>query len=398
MDATSADLLAAVPVPVVVEDWSSVGGELTALRQRGVADIDHYFDMQCGDHDELGKLYSLVHVVDANGAAQRLLEAHSSAQILANERTLLPLDRASHRAVCKAIFENQAECRGERTLISVSGRKVLIAWRCSLNPDTNDYRRLCFYGFDVAGLGEQHGADAVSLAKQTRSASVSLSAELAATLLHEISQPLAGAKLSTDAALRWLSRDPPERAEATSAIREAGRRAVDAIDMCRKIRAHLSRSAAHAATFNAAEAVAAALLAVAPDARATHICLSSDVAPGTQAFADPLQIQQVLVALLLNGIDAIASGSAQRRELRVAVRHGDAGATLFEVHDTGSGIEHDMLGSIFEPFFTTRADRLGMGLAVAQFIVESYGGRVWADSIAAHGTWMRFTLPAQTPA
>jgi signal transduction histidine kinase len=104
-----------------------------------------------------------------------------------------------------------------------------------------------------------------------------------------------------------------------------------------------------------------------------------------------VQLQQVLLNLLLNGMDAIGAGD--RRRIAVTVRRDGAGALAFDIADTGTGIERAHLERVFEPFFTTKASGIGMGLSISRGIVEAHGGHLTAENNAEGGATFRFTLP-----
>ncbi|MFM0502339.1 PAS domain-containing sensor histidine kinase [Paraburkholderia caffeinilytica] len=359
-----------------------------------MTDIDRYFD----EHpDAVGELRKLHRFVDANDAAVRLFEADSKEHFMAKASDMLPANRNSNSAVYRAMFKRGTACQGERTLVTFSGRKVPIVWRCSLPNDLEGYRRLFFYAFDVTEQKENRDRLEALRAEMARSSRVSLFGELAASILHEISQPLSGVRTSSDAALRWLERDTPEIAEAVRAIRDASRWAKDATEICRKMRGFLGKVPERPVQFDAVEAVDSALFLISPKANSEGISVETNVTPGIKVFADPLQVQQVLVNLLVNGIHAIDSVPADRRKLSISVQADGADATVFAVQDSGCGINSETLQSLFQPFFTTKADGMGMGLTIARSIVERHGGRIWAESQPGQHTCFRFALPANQP-
>jgi signal transduction histidine kinase len=126
-----------------------------------------------------------------------------------------------------------------------------------------------------------------------------------------------------------------------------------------------------------------------------------DMAPDLPTvLADPVHLQQVLLNLILNAMDAVEDVAAARRKVTVrAQRHG-AGEIEVAVEDSGPGIAPEGLGRLFEPFFTTKANGMGIGLSISRTIIEAHGGRIWAENNAGEGATFRFTLPlaeAATP-
>ena len=131
-----------------------------------------------------------------------------------------------------------------------------------------------------------------------------------------------------------------------------------------------------------------------PDAMARHIALDMDVPPDLPRLrGDRVQLQQVLLNLILNGMDAVGSDAANGRRVAVAARREGRDTLAFSVADTGTGIPSARIERVFEPFFTTKASGIGMGLSISRSIVESHGGRIWAENNAEGGATFRFTLP-----
>ncbi|WP_246795984.1 sensor histidine kinase [Burkholderia perseverans] len=388
------DLFLSAPIPIMVEDWSRVYLAIQALREQGVTDLDDYFDAHPYAVDTLRSLHSFV---EANDAVLDLFEASSKQVFFEAARQLLPANRGSNIVVYRAMLDGLSACQGERTLVTFSGKEVPIVWRCSLPRDVEGYRRLCFYAFDVTEQKENNDRLQALRAEMARSARVSLFGELSASILHEISQPLAAASTSADAAARWLNRRHPDIDEAVSSIQNAARWARDATDICQKMRGFLGKVPVQSVRAPASQAVDAALFLVSPEANAKEIAVTRRVADDITIFADPVQIQQVLANLLLNGIHCIDSSQSRHRVLSLSVEHVDSGHALFEVRDTGTGMNGETLDSVFQPFFTTKADGMGMGLAVARSIIDAHGGRIWVESSTPAGTCFRFTVPTTPP-
>ena len=166
-------------------------------------------------------------------------------------------------------------------------------------------------------------------------------------------------------------------AEAAAAITQAARWARDATEICRKIRGFIGKAPTKCVDFAAADAVHAALFLIAPEAAARNVRVESQIDADARLFADPVQVQQVLANLLMNGIQAIESGSSHERTLTVSAKLSGA-EVMFDVCDTGPGIEQQSIDQLFEPFFTSKSDGMGMGLTVARSIVDAHHGRIWA--------------------
>jgi two-component system sensor kinase FixL len=130
-----------------------------------------------------------------------------------------------------------------------------------------------------------------------------------------------------------------------------------------------------------------------PDAVARHVALELDVPELPQVRGDKVQLQQVLLNLILNGMDALDSVAERVRAVTVTARRAGPGSVEISVADSGPGIPSDQLDQVFTPFYTTKSDGLGIGLSISRSIVETHGGRLWAESRPEAGATFRFTLP-----
>ena len=225
------------------------------------------------------------------------------------------------------------------------------------------------------------------LASASQAASL---AELSASIAHEVNQPLAAVVANAHACARWLSADPPRLDRATLTVERIVRDANAAADVVSGIRA-LFRQAdpTHAAT-GLAPVIAEAKRLVADLALAQGIDVEIEVGADMPAVrGDRLQVQQVLVNLMRNGIEAMQASGAGKT-LRVRARR-DGDLARVEVADEGAGLSDP--GRIFDPFYTTKKNGMGMGLGICRSIVEAHGGQLWVESDPAAGATFAFTLP-----
>jgi two-component system sensor kinase FixL len=131
-----------------------------------------------------------------------------------------------------------------------------------------------------------------------------------------------------------------------------------------------------------------------PDAAARHIALEIDVPPDLPpVHGDRVQLQQVLLNLILNGMDALGTDVRNGRKVAVTARHEGSDTLAFSIADSGAGIPPAQIERVFDPFFTTKTTGIGMGLSISRSIVEAHGGRLWAENNAQRGATFRFTLP-----
>jgi PAS domain S-box-containing protein len=218
--------------------------------------------------------------------------------------------------------------------------------------------------------------------------------ELAASIAHEINQPLAAVITNSDAALRWLANHPPNLEETREALKRTIRDANRASEVIKRFRALLTKDKPERLAVDINDAVNEVLLLTRSEQQRHQIKVETELAqdlPPVQG--DRVQLQQVMLNLILNGIEAMSTVADRPRVLRIRSRMSDTGGLLVAVEDTGVGIDPANMDRLFNPFFTTKSGGMGMGLAISRSIVEAHGGRLWATPASPHGTVFQFTLP-----
>jgi C4-dicarboxylate-specific signal transduction histidine kinase len=218
--------------------------------------------------------------------------------------------------------------------------------------------------------------------------------ELTASLAHEINQPITAAVTNANACLRWLAGDDPdveEAREAASRIIKDGTRAADIIS---RIRLLFKKGVPQRESVDVNEVIQEMIVLLRGEAARYSIPIRADLAAGLpKVKADRVQLQQVFMNLMLNGIDAIKEMSAAG-ELTVKSEGAESGL-MISVSDTGVGVPLEQADQIFNAFFTTKPHGIGMGLPISRSIVEAHGGRLWAAANSPRGTSFQFTLPSE---
>jgi signal transduction histidine kinase len=219
---------------------------------------------------------------------------------------------------------------------------------------------------------------------------------LTASIAHEINQPISAVITSAGACLRWLNRDQPEvqRArEAAMRIEDDGKRASEIITHLKSFYKKDVSPQREMVSVN--DLVGEMLVLLRSEADRHSVVMSTELAADLPSVsADRVQLQQVLMNLMLNGMEAM---SERGGELKISTRR-DAGEVMVSVNDTGVGIPADKMEEIFNAFFTTKAGGTGMGLAISSTIIESHGGRLWATVNPGRGATFHFSLPTEPEA
>jgi PAS domain S-box-containing protein len=216
--------------------------------------------------------------------------------------------------------------------------------------------------------------------------------ELTASLAHEVNQPIAAASTNANTCLRWLAGDAPNIEEASAAAVRLVKDVKRAAEIIGRIRELFTKDNAQRELVDINEIIRGMILLVRGETTQYNIIVSTDLALDLpRVVADRVQLQQVLMNLMINGIEAM-KGIDRARELTVTSRRAEARRVLVSVNDTGVGLSPQLKEQIFNAFFTTKAHGIGMGLRISRSIIESHGGRLWADENSPHGASFCFTL------
>lgn len=217
--------------------------------------------------------------------------------------------------------------------------------------------------------------------------------EVAASISHEIRQPLTAIVAAGSAALHWLARQPPYLEEAREAVSKVIRDANHASGVIERIRDLLKGSSPQLKPLDVNEAIREVLALVANDLVKGGVVARTVLAADLPVvLGDRVLLQHVMLNLTMNAIDAMSMVTGRPRELLIQSTK-DSDGVLIQVQDSGKGIDSEQLPRIFEPFFTTKAEGIGLGLSISRSIIEAFGGRLWAASASPHGAVFQFTLP-----
>jgi PAS domain S-box-containing protein len=223
---------------------------------------------------------------------------------------------------------------------------------------------------------------------------VSILGEMTATLAHEIIHPIAAARNNARAAARFLDLSPPDLNEVRDALDCVVRDVDRAKDIVGRIRAHMKKTPPRYDRFDLNEAISEVLSMVQSAIHRSGVSVRTGFAPGLLPVrGDRVQVQQVILNLILNALEAMSAVEQGARKLSISTEQGQSGGVLVTIRDSGPGIDADKIEQIFQPFYTTKASGMGMGLSICRSIVAAHGGRLWAEDNRPPGAILQFTLP-----
>jgi PAS domain S-box-containing protein len=257
---------------------------------------------------------------------------------------------------------------------------------------------LAWYGSDTDIHDRKLAEDALhkaraDLAHVTR---VTTLGELAASIAHEVNQPLAAIVTNGEVCLRWLDREVPDLAEmrdSVGGIISNGRRASEIIQ---RLRALSRKTETQKVALDIDDAIREVIPLVQQEVLRHQVSLRLELAPTLPAvLGDRVQLQQVIINLIVNGMEAMTPVTDRPRELAVRSQLDDSGQVLVAIEDSGIGIDPESAKQLFNAFFTTKPSGMGMGLSICRSIIENHGGKLWASRNAGPGATFQFALQSQ---
>jgi PAS domain S-box-containing protein len=222
---------------------------------------------------------------------------------------------------------------------------------------------------------------------------VTMVGELAASIAHELNQPLTGVVTNSNACLRWLGNDPPNLNEGREAVMRILRDGTRAADVITRIRSLLRKTEVELAAMDINDAIREVIALIQPELRKNGVKLRIDLDPALPPVqGDRVLLQQVVLNLLINAIEAMASVDWDDRNLQMISRRAEPPMVLVAVRDSGPGLGKHSFEDISKAFFTTKPNGMGMGLSISRSIVKNHGGRLWAEPNPDRGATFQLTL------
>ncbi|AJA08192.1 hypothetical protein SKP52_06335 [Sphingopyxis fribergensis] len=384
-----------MPIALWQVDASHMGRIYNDIRASGVTDFGAYLD----EHPDLVELAATtVQITDVNRAAVQLLGGASALDLMRPVGYLFTVNRRSLHNVMIGRFNGQANYEEITKVETLDGRVLDVRMSVTYPKVLAELDVTIFSFEDVTERMSMEAEIRQLQADFTHAARISTLGELTTSIAHEINQPLAAIVTNAETSLRWLSRDDPnvEKVKAlTARIAASGRRASDIVQ---HIRGMASKRQPERVATDLNEIVQESLIFIRHEIESQSIGIRTNLARGLPStMADRIQLQQVVVNLLINSVQAVEAHSAGKREICIDTHRTENGALAFTLRDTGPGIPPDDIDRIFEGFFTTKEAGMGIGLAICQSIIAEHGGSISASNHPGGGAQFRFVIPVEAP-
>src|SRR4051794_28774985 len=341
------------------QDFTAVKAALSDLGVRDSAGLAAHVQATPG---LARRLTSLITTTNVNDATLELLGASSRADVLGPLERFLPPEDPTMCRMLQALVDGRDRYEGRARMIGVDGRERTVLLGIAF-PDDG-------FGFDqvVAGvvdITQREKTQETLLAAQAELARASRAATmgaLSASIAHEVNQPLGAVVMNAQTCLRWLRRDPPDIEAASKAAERTVQDGKRASEIVQRTRGMLVKSAARDEAIDLRQLVRETALLLERELAAHGATLLTDFAADVPLVtASPIEMQQVLINLMTNGLQAMSEARSSVRELIVAVRSPEAGVVSVSIRDRGAGISDENQAKLFDPFFTTKADGMGIG-------------------------------------
>ncbi len=379
-----------LPGALLQVDARPMGAVFYQLRAEGVTDIIAHLDAHPGLVEQA---CAIVRVTDANGGAARLMGAGGVADLIGPVAFIFARTPETARNVVIAHFEGRRSHFERIKFETFDGRLLDVELTVTFPtpPERLDVTLLTLE--DVTDKLRTEAQLRQLQEEHARAARISTLGELASSIAHEVNQPLAAIAMNAETSLRWLQRDEPNLAKVEQLTRRIADSARHASEIVQRIRGMASRHVPEPAPLDLNAVVEEALMFVCHDIETRAILLSVRLDIGLpRVLGDRIQLQQVVVNLLVNSLQALVDVEKGRIEL--ATGPDGAGGVRFAIRDTGPGIAPEAIDRVFEGFFTTKAEGMGIGLAVCQSIIAAHGGAIMAANHEQGGACFHFSLPS----
>lgn len=373
-------------------DFTPVGGMLRELRKQGVTDFAAYFL----EHPAfVRRMMQATRVIDVNDQTVALFGRGDKTELFQTLDVYWPEESNQvYAASVLAAVTGKASYATETRLRKLSGETFDALFTACFAPEAVANGKLLIGVIDISERVRAQDMLRQVQAEFAHAARVSMLGELTASIAHEVNQPLAAIATNASAGLRWLDRPEPDVAEVRALTQRIIADAQRAADIISRVRAMAGHKATESMPISINAVIEEAMLFLAHELQGHSVSLNLALAKGLPpVLADRIQLQQVVVNLVVNAVQAMAQTPIDQRRLTLRTSF-DGDRVHVSVEDTGPGIDEAQQQRLFESFFTTKSNGMGMGLPICRSILETCGGAINASNAESGGAAFVFTLPA----
>lgn len=362
------------------------------LIARGITDLGAYMDENPGF---VRQAMDATIIVDVNDSVVAFMGAKNREEVLG------PVTRFWFEDDCEGFKQSLASgyagnprFETETRHRTLDGRKIDVLFTVAAAPTMREAGFVLVSMVDITARVRAQSALEKVQNEFAHAARISMLGELTASLAHEINQPLAAIAANGAAGLRWLSRPEPDMVEIAAITKRMAADAQRASEIISRIRLMASRQAPETASVPLNSLIEEAILFLRHEMQAQGVTVAMNLdrtLPAVQG--DRTQLQQVVVNLAMNAIQAMAQAGAENRVIRVSSQRTNTQILRVSIDDSGPGVPEAERGRLFDSFYTTKPDGMGMGLPICRSIIEKHGGEIWVETGSAGGARFSFTLP-----
>jgi PAS domain S-box-containing protein len=380
-----------MPIAMWQVDGRGIADLFAGLRAAGVADLGTYLDR---DPDFVLRLMNALVVEEVNEHAIKMFGAKNRNQLFGPSAFFWQKRPDTFRRAMESRFRGLPTFQEETKLVTLDGREIDVLFTAAWLESIGERGIGLGGAIDITDrIRAQERLQQVQ-ADFAHAARLSVLGEIAASIAHEVNQPLTGVVTYGGACLRWLDGEVPRIDQARSAVEQMIGSARHASDVIARIRALSRKGGLETAQFDINKAIDDVIALIREEIHVHGVSLRLDLETSLPPVdGDRVQLQQVIMNLLMNSIQAMSAVTGRHRELQMRSREHGADQILVAVEDSGTGIEPENVDRVFNAFFTTKPDGMGMGLSICRSIIEQHGGRIWATRNSGTGFTFQFTLP-----
>lgn len=367
-----------LPVPLLRLEGQTVVDIFNRARSEGVVDFSAYLKER---PDTLSEVLEGLKIVEVNRRTVEMLRGQSAAEFTGSVTRYWTQSLDIFRDVMAARYAGKPGFEGLVKMVAHDGTILDALFFAAFGPITGAHHISLVGLIDVSDRVKAQEMLARVQAEMAHAARVSVLGELTASIAHEVSQPLTAIETNTEASLLWLEHSPPNLEEIRELSAQTAAEVQRAADIIHRIRSMALRSNPEHKSIEVNTVIKEAMLFLRHEFQRNEVETSLQLGAGLPSiFGDRVQLQQVIVNLAVNAMQAMTQAASRPREVAIGTSVAPAGGVLITVEDTGPGIADEALGRLFESFFTTKSTGMGMGLPICRSIIEAHGGNISAEN------------------